>query len=87
MANSVQKRRKSAELCHKKRKNCYSNLSALRSGLPSNSKTRIESVEGVNHLFQHCKTGAVTEYREIEETLSPTVLETIIQWIARLFFP
>lgn len=58
-----------------------SNLSALRSGLPSNSKTRIESVEGVNHLFQHCKTGAVTEYREIEETFSPAVLETIIQWI------
>lgn len=58
-----------------------SNLSALRSGLPLNSKTRIESVEGVNHLFQHCKTGAVTEYREIEETFSPAVLETIIQWI------
>ena len=58
-----------------------SNLSALRSGLPSNPKTRIESVEGVNHLFQHCKTGAVTEYREIEETFSPAVLETIIQWI------
>lgn len=58
-----------------------SNLSALRNILPSNSKNLIESVDGVNHLFQHCKTGAVTEYRDIEETISPTVLETIISWI------
>lgn len=60
-----------------------SNLSALRSGLPANDGNCIEIVDGVNHLFQHCKTGAVTEYREIEETFSPAVLETIIQWIAR----
>ena len=58
-----------------------SNLSALRSGLPANDGNCIEIVDGVNHLFQHCKTGAVTEYREIEETISPAVLETIIQWI------
>ena len=57
------------------------NLSALRTGLPANSKNRIESVDGVNHLFQHCRTGAVTEYAEIEETISPEVLEIIIKWI------
>ena len=57
------------------------NLSALRDGLPSNEKTCIEAVEGVNHLFQHCTTGTVSEYGEIEETISPAVLETIIQWI------
>ncbi|MBR4977851.1 MAG: alpha/beta hydrolase [Bacteroidales bacterium] len=57
------------------------NLSALRDGLPSNKKTCIEAVEGVNHLFQHCTTGTVSEYGEIEETISPAVLETIIQWI------
>lgn len=61
-----------------------SNLSALRGGLPANEQNRIESVEGVNHLFQHCKTGAVTEYREIEETISPAVLELIIRWILGL---
>ena len=58
-----------------------SNLSALRNGLQSDSKNMIESVDEVNHLFQRCKTGAVTEYRDIEETISPAVLETIIQWI------
>lgn len=61
-----------------------SNLSALRDGLHPDEKNRIESVEGVNHLFQHCNTGAVTEYREIEETISPAVLEAIIQWISYL---
>ena len=58
-----------------------SNLSALRNCLASNSNNLIESVDGVNHLFQHCKTGAVTEYRDIVETISPVVLETIINWL------
>ena len=58
-----------------------SNLSALRNGLPAKGNNCIESVDGVNHLFQRCKTGAVTEYRDIEETISPAVLETIINWI------
>ena len=57
------------------------NLSALRNGLPANVKNSIESIDGVNHLFQHCNTGAVSEYREIEETISPAVIETIIEWI------
>jgi pimeloyl-ACP methyl ester carboxylesterase len=57
------------------------NLSALRNGLPANEKNSIESIDGVNHLFQHCNTGAVSEYREIEETISPAVIEIIIEWI------
>lgn len=57
------------------------NLSALRDGLQSNSKNRIESVDSVNHLFQRCKTGAVTEYSEIEETISPAVLEAVVEWV------
>ena len=58
-----------------------SNLSALRSGLPANENNCIETVEGVNHLFQNCVTGSLAEYGEIEETISPAVLETIIRWI------
>lgn len=58
-----------------------SNLEALRSGLPANPKNLIESLEGLNHLFQHCTTGAVTEYRIIEETIAPDVLDKIIKWI------
>lgn len=59
------------------------NLGALRNGLPDNEKNVIESVEGLNHLFQHCTTGAISEYRDIEETFAPEVLEKIIQWLSR----
>ena len=58
-----------------------SNLNALADGMTANNIRKIEKVEGVNHLFQHCTTGAVTEYREIEETIAPEVLETITKWI------
>jgi len=43
----------------------------------------IESIEGLNHLFQHCTTGATLEYRDIEETFAPEVLEKIIDWLLR----
>ena len=42
-----------------------SNLGALRSGLQKNAKNKLEAIEGVNHLFQHCKTGMATEYENI----------------------
>ena len=61
-----------------------SNLDAIRTGLTANSENRIESVEGLNHLFQHCNTGAVTEYRSIEETFAPEVLEVMIRWVGGL---
>lgn len=61
-----------------------SNLGALRNGLSSNENSSIEAIEGVNHLFQTCKTGDVTEYREIEETISPKVLEIIADWILQI---
>ena len=59
-----------------------SNLDAIRNGLPAGSISRIESIEGVNHLFQHCDTGAVAEYRAIEETIAPEVLEMIVCWMS-----
>ena len=60
------------------------NLGALRSGLTNNPKAVIEAVEGVNHLFQHCATGSSTEYREIEETIAPEVLDRIVRWLSEL---
>lgn len=61
-----------------------SNLEALKAGLPSSVPARVEAVEGLNHLFQHCTTGAATEYREIEETFAPEVLGLIVGWIRGL---
>ena len=41
----------------------------------------IEAKEGLNHLFQHCTTGELGEYKEIEETFAPEVLTEMIDWI------
>ena len=59
-----------------------SNLGALRSGLSGNPSNTVEAVEGVNHLFQHCRTGMTDEYRGIEETIAPEVLETLVAWFS-----
>lgn len=59
---------------------CTTNLTTLEKGL-SNCQHDIKKVEGVNHLFQHCKTGIVMEYQQIEETMAPEVLEIITEWI------
>jgi pimeloyl-ACP methyl ester carboxylesterase len=61
-----------------------SNLGALKDGLPSNPATLVEEIEGLNHLFQHCKSGEVVEYKEIEETISPEVLDLMARWIGGL---
>ena len=39
---------------------------------------------GLNHLFQHCKTGLGTEYAKIEETMSEEVIRDITEWIKKL---
>lgn len=61
---------------------CNTNLDALRKGLQTGAQ--LVPVEGVNHLFQHCATGASAEYRDIEETFAPEVLSTMIQWLSAL---
>lgn len=56
------------------------NLGALEDGLKA-CDACIEAVEGVNHLFQHCRTGMPNEYRSIEETFSQDVIERMILYI------
>ncbi len=63
---------------------CRENLGALVPLLPANPLNVIEAVEGVNHLFQHCTAGSIAEYREIEETFAPEVLEKMSEWIISL---
>lgn len=59
---------------------CTANSIQLERGL-TNCKHTIKKVDGVNHLFQHCTTGNVIEYQQIEETIAPEVLQTITGWI------
>ena len=50
--------------------------------VPDNTSVNVIKAEaGLNHLFQHCRTGEVSEYKEIEETFSPDVLTEMITWI------
>lgn len=62
----------------------HDNLSALRKGLKPNKKNLIKEYEGLNHLFQHCTTGQTTEYRLIEETFAPEVMQDVVDWIKAL---
>ena len=60
------------------------NLEALRKGLPAATPALIECVEGLNHLFQPCATGATTEYKEIEVTIAPEVLAKLVEWLSAI---
>jgi uncharacterized protein len=54
---------------------------ALKSG---NTRLKTMVYSDLNHLFQHCKTGSVLEYGQIEETISTEVLQTITDWLRGL---
>ena len=66
---------------------CERNLEALRRGLPAGpeSKNVVKAEDGLNHLFQHCRTGEPSEYKEISETFSPGVISEMSTWIKSLF--
>ena len=59
------------------------NLSAIENALKKggNNNFEVKMLPGLNHLFQTSSTGAVSEYNQIEETISPLALETMLNWI------
>ena len=57
------------------------NLIGIKAHLTENPKNFVKEYPALNHLFQHCTTGNVLEYRMIEETISPEVLEDIVRFI------
>ena len=61
-----------------------SNLLRNRRGKYVSKHTEVKVYPGLNHLFQHCVTGQPFEYKDIEETVAPEVLEDISRWIAKL---
>lgn len=63
---------------------CKTNLDALAKHM-NNTKCDIAAFDNLNHLFQHCKTGSVMEYQQIEETISLEVLQKIATWINSLY--
>jgi hypothetical protein len=61
------------------------NLPAIRQALDEGGNRNVSIVElpGLNHLLQTARTGAVSEYGQIAETMAPIALETIAGWIAK----
>lgn len=57
------------------------NLIGIKAHLTENPKNFVKEYPALNHLFQHCATGNVSEYRMIEETISPEVLEDLVRFI------
>ena len=66
---------------------CKENLDAIAAALEKGGNSDFETVTfpDLNHLFQHCATGAPSEYGKIEETFAPEVLEKITSWINSRF--
>lgn len=60
------------------------NLGSIRKNLPENPRNLVKEYAGLNHLFQHCQTGNITEYANIEESFSEEVLQDIVKWIREL---
>lgn len=43
--------------------------------------SRVEEIDGINHLLQPAKTGAVSEYAGLPKVLEPRVAARIVEWI------
>lgn len=65
------------------------NLQAIREALEAGGNSQYEAIKcpGLNHLFQTSETGLLQEYGQIEETISPQVLQKITDWIANQIDP
>ena len=61
------------------------NLPAIRQALAAggNADATVEELPGLNHLFQTCTSGAVSEYDRIEETFSPAAIATVRDWLVK----
>jgi hypothetical protein len=59
-----------------------SNLAGIKAALIDDADVTVTELPGLNHLFQDAKTGSPNEYGDTEETLSPTALTLIGDWIS-----
>jgi tetrahydromethanopterin S-methyltransferase subunit E len=46
-----------------------------------NPDVKVQLMPGLNHLFQTAVTGSPMEYATIEETMSPSALRLMTEWI------
>jgi fermentation-respiration switch protein FrsA (DUF1100 family) len=62
------------------------NLPAIQAALSSGGNKKVKTIclPGLNHLFQHSKTGSPSEYSTIEETFSQEALKLMSDWILKV---
>lgn len=65
--------------------NSEANLNGIKANLTKagNRNFQVVPMEGLNHLLQQAKTGAISEYAEISETVNPAVLEKVSDWMLK----
>jgi pimeloyl-ACP methyl ester carboxylesterase len=61
------------------------NIPAIKNAVESNGNKHVtvEILSNLNHLFQTCTTGSLSEYATIEETFSPDALKVIEKWLKK----
>jgi len=56
----------------------------VRAALAGNALARIVELPGLNHFLQTARTGAPSEYGDIEQTLAPEAIKTVCDWVANV---
>jgi pimeloyl-ACP methyl ester carboxylesterase len=57
------------------------NLKAIKEGLAADHDVTAQELPGLNHLFQRCQKCTVGEYGLLEETMAPTVVQLVVEWV------
>ena len=60
------------------------NIPALRAALAGNPRAQVLELPGLNHLLQTATTGGGDEYGPIEETIAPSALKVIGDWVVQV---
>jgi uncharacterized protein len=65
--------------------NAEQNLPAIEKAFTEggNKRATVKKMLELNHLFQRAKTGGVTEYGKIEETMAPEALAEVTSWLKK----
>lgn len=61
------------------------NLAAIEAALAHNPDATIRKLAGLNHFLQTARTGAIGEYADLAETMSPVALGIVSDWIEARF--
>lgn len=57
------------------------NTPALKAALAGNPRGKVMELPGLNHLFQTAGTGSPAEYGKIEQTIEPSALKIMGDWV------